>query len=187
MPTTTPKENRRHRYYCENCDAKWIDIAPYCSNCESSKYVTIDEPVIRVPKKSATPPETKDWQKVKGGGYVDMNAPQWKKKTSSETKDMVRGWESSFDEEFVERNIWDATLPLLYNTPFDDINKIKDFISSLLEKQRQETKEKIISLFPDWLDDVEETTDKPPTDPTVAADQTARHFRDKVLQALTKE
>ena len=38
-----------HKYYCEDCEAKFINIEARCVNCGSSN-VGIDEPIIRLPK-----------------------------------------------------------------------------------------------------------------------------------------
>ncbi len=52
-----------------------------------------------------------------------------------ETKDMVRGWEDKFDELYKGCDI--------VGSPDENRPHIKDFISSLLEKQRQEIGEKL--------------------------------------------
>lgn len=48
-----------------------------------------------------------------------------------------------FDEEFVERHIWEE-IPLLYDTDFKEIKRLKDFLHSELEKVRQETIDEMI-------------------------------------------
>lgn len=52
-------------------------------------------------------------------------------------------WEERFDENFIERHIWNEN-PILYDTSFEEINTLKDFIRQEKEKSRIET-EKLIN------------------------------------------
>ena len=67
----------------------------------------------------------------------------------------------------------------------EELEKIKNL---LLTQQQiallEEIKQTVNEVFPKWLDDIEETTQEIPSDPVLAADQAAKHFRDKILQSL---
>ena len=43
-----------HKYYCEDCEAKFINTEAKCVNC-GSKNVGIDEVIIKLPKKKSNP------------------------------------------------------------------------------------------------------------------------------------
>lgn len=55
-----------------------------------------------------------------------------------------KDWEKEFDEKFVEMHF--CIEPILYTMKFEDIDRIKNFINSLLTQQKKEIVEMIENL-----------------------------------------
>jgi len=49
----------------------------------------------------------------------------------------MKDWKERFDEEFVKRDMV-GNMPIFYNTPFTEIDKIKNFIEQIISERDKE-------------------------------------------------